>query len=177
MTVRRFHDSRNSAGSGRVRALLAPAAGLAQTARDSDREAIRRAVDAGYEDSLRRLREWIALPTIAAEQRNVPEGAALMARLATEAGFTGVRTVPTGGVPAVFGMLNAGARRTVGIYFMYDVKQFDPRNGRLRRSNGIFSITRWAAPSAAAGRPTKRGRKPRSCRRSTPSAPPTSGCR
>ena len=49
-----------------------------------------------------------------------------MARLATEAGFTGVRKVPTGGVPAVFGMLDAGAQRTVGIYFMYDVKQFDP---------------------------------------------------
>jgi acetylornithine deacetylase/succinyl-diaminopimelate desuccinylase-like protein len=107
-------------------ALLAPAAGLAQTARDSDREAIRRAVDAGYEDSIRRLREWIALPTIAAENRNVPEGAAMMARLATEAGFTGVRTVPTGGIPAVFGVLDAGAQRTVGIYFMYDVKQFDP---------------------------------------------------
>ena len=49
-----------------------------------------------------------------------------MARLATEAGFTGVRKVPTGGVPAVFGVLDAGARRSVGIYFMYDVKQFDP---------------------------------------------------
>ncbi|MGQ0660693.1 M20/M25/M40 family metallo-hydrolase [Sphingosinicella sp.] len=113
-------------GAAASAALLAPAAGLAQTGRDSDREAIRRAVDAGYEDSVRRLREWIALPTIAAEQRNVQEGAALMARLATDAGFSGVRTVPTGGVPAVFGVLDAGARRTVGIYFMYDVKQFDP---------------------------------------------------
>ena len=106
--------------------MLAPAAGLAQTAARQRSRGDRRAVDAGYEDSIRRLREWIALPTIAAEQRNVPEGAALMARLATEAGFTGVRTVPTGGVPAVFGVLDAGARRTVGIYFMYDVKQFDP---------------------------------------------------
>ncbi len=113
-------------GAAASAALLAPASGLAQTARDSEREAIRRAVDSGYEDSVRRLREWIALPTIAAEQRNIPEGAALMARLATDAGFTGVRTVPTGGVPAVFGMLDAGARRTVGIYMMYDVKQFDP---------------------------------------------------
>jgi acetylornithine deacetylase/succinyl-diaminopimelate desuccinylase-like protein len=49
-----------------------------------------------------------------------------MARLATEAGFTGVRKVPTGGVPAVFGVLDAGAARTLGIYFMYDVKQYDP---------------------------------------------------
>lgn len=107
-------------------ALLTPGAGLAQTTRDADREAIRRAIDSGYEASIRRLREWIALPTIAAEQRNIPEGAAMMARLATEAGFTGVRTVPTGGIPAVFGVVDAGAQRTVGLYFMYDVKQFDP---------------------------------------------------
>src|SRR3712207_3206284 len=49
-----------------------------------------------------------------------------MARLATEAGFTRVRKVETGGVPAVFGVIDAGAPRTVGIYFMYDVKQYDP---------------------------------------------------
>ena len=107
-------------------ALLAPGVSLAQSRRDSDREAIARALDAGFEESVRRIQQWIALPTIAAEQRNIQEGADYMARLATEAGFTGVRKVPTGGVPAVFGMLDAGARRTVGIYFMYDVKQYDP---------------------------------------------------
>jgi acetylornithine deacetylase/succinyl-diaminopimelate desuccinylase-like protein len=107
-------------------ALLAPGAALAQSRRDSDREAIARALDAGFEESVRRIQQWIALPTIAAEQRNIQEGADHMARLATEAGFTGVRKVPTGGVPAVFGVLDAGARRTVGVYFMYDVKQFDP---------------------------------------------------
>ena len=107
-------------------ALLAPGAALAQSRRDSDREAIRRAVDAGYEDSVRRIQQWIALPTIAAERLNIEEGADYMARLATEAGFTGVRKIPTGGVPAVFGVLDAGARRTLGLYFMYDVKQFDP---------------------------------------------------
>jgi acetylornithine deacetylase/succinyl-diaminopimelate desuccinylase-like protein len=113
-------------GAAASAALLAPAAGLARTRRDSDREAIRRAVDAGYEASVARIREWIALPTIAAEGLNINEGADHMARLATEAGFTGVRKVPTGGVPAVFGVLDAGAPRTVGIYFMYDVKQYDP---------------------------------------------------
>jgi len=103
-------------------ALLAPGAALAQ----GDRDSIRAAIDAGFADSVHRIQQWIALPTIAAEQRNIEEGADYMARLATEAGFSGVRKVPTGGVPAVFGVLDAGAARTVGIYFMYDVKQFDP---------------------------------------------------
>ncbi len=125
-------------GAAASAALLAPGAGLAQGRRDSDREAIARAVDAGFEESVARIRQWIALPTIAAERRNIEEGADHMARLATEAGFTGVRKVPTGGVPAVFGTLDAGARRTVGIYFMYDVKQYDeaewaspPLEGRI----------------------------------------------
>ena len=107
-------------------ALLAPGAGLARTRRDGDRAAILRAVEAGHAESVRRIQQWIALPTIAAEGLNIEEGADHMARLAAEAGFTGVRKVPTGGVPAVFGLLDAGARRTVGIYFMYDVKQYDP---------------------------------------------------
>lgn len=109
-------------GAAATAAMLMPGAALAQ----GDRDAIRAAVDAGFEDSVRRIQQWIALPTIAAERRNIAEGADYMARLATEAGFTGVRKVPTGGVPAVFGVLDAGAPRTVGIYFMYDVKQFDP---------------------------------------------------
>ena len=122
-------------------ALLAPGAALAQTRRDSDRAAIGAAVDADYPDAIRRLQQWIALPTIAAEGLNVPEGAAHMARLATEAGFTGVRTVPTGGVPAVFGTLDAGAARTVGIYFMYDVKQFDPAEWASPPLEGRFGLT------------------------------------
>src|SRR4029077_8247741 len=47
-------------------------------------------------------------------------------KLARDAGFQAVNKVPTDGQPGVFGTLDAGAPRTVGIYFMYDVKQVDP---------------------------------------------------
>ena len=79
-----------------------------------------------HAENLKRLQEWIALPSIAAENRNYPQGPEHMARLAREAGFTGVRIVPTSGKPGVFGVLDAGARSTVAVYFMYDVKQFVP---------------------------------------------------
>src|SRR5437764_1416059 len=49
-----------------------------------------------------------------------------MMRFAREAGFQQVTRVPTDGQPGVFGTLDAGAPKTVGLYFMYDVKQVDP---------------------------------------------------
>ena len=49
-----------------------------------------------------------------------------MAKLAQDAGFTGVKIIPTSGKPGVFGRLDAGAENTLAVYFMYDVKQFVP---------------------------------------------------
>jgi acetylornithine deacetylase/succinyl-diaminopimelate desuccinylase-like protein len=43
-----------------------------------------------------------------------------------DAGFGKVTQVPTDGVPGIFATLDAGAPRTVAVYFMYDVKQVDP---------------------------------------------------
>jgi acetylornithine deacetylase/succinyl-diaminopimelate desuccinylase-like protein len=79
-----------------------------------------------HDTTVKALQEWIALPTIAAEKRNVEQGAEHMRRLALDAGFQKARVVQSGGVPGVFATLDAGAPVTLGIYFMYDVKQFDP---------------------------------------------------
>ncbi|MBW8838790.1 MAG: M20/M25/M40 family metallo-hydrolase [Gemmatimonadetes bacterium] len=79
-----------------------------------------------HAQTLKMLQDWIALPSIAAENRGYPQGAEYMAQLARDAGFTHVEVVPTAGKPGVFATLDAGARNSLGIYFMYDVKQFDP---------------------------------------------------
>ena len=104
--------------------LLAPGAALAKA---GDREAIRKAAEAGYQESVKRIQDWIKLPSIAAENLNMQEGADYMMRLARDAGFQHVEKVPTAGHPGVFATLDAGAKRWMGIYFMYDVKQFDPK--------------------------------------------------
>jgi acetylornithine deacetylase/succinyl-diaminopimelate desuccinylase-like protein len=92
----------------------------------ADRAAIERVVTAQHDASVQGLRDWIALPSIAAEDLNAREGAEYMARLAREAGFQKVEVVDTGGKPGVFATLDAGAAKTVGLYFMLDVKQYDP---------------------------------------------------
>lgn len=76
--------------------------------------------------TLDRLKQWIALPTIANMGVNHAEGAEFMRQLALDAGFQKARIVPTKGVPGVFATLDAGAPHTLGVYFMYDVKHYDP---------------------------------------------------
>lgn len=118
------------------RALLTGAAALgaaglvfrpgAALARSGDLEAIREAVAAGKAASVARIQDWIRHPAIAAENRDMDAGAEYMMALARDAGFTNVEKVATDGHPGVFGVMDVGAPRTLGVYFMYDVKQFDP---------------------------------------------------
>jgi acetylornithine deacetylase/succinyl-diaminopimelate desuccinylase-like protein len=104
----------------------APAAVLAAAAKSADKKAVLGQIPAMHAENLKRLQDWIALPSIAAENRNYPQGPQFMAKLAQDAGFTNVKLIPTSGKPGVFGKIDAGARTTIGIYFMYDVKQFLP---------------------------------------------------
>src|SRR3954467_11145351 len=126
-------------------AVLLP--GAARAAAADDFADVRREVAARHEEAVKRLRDWIALPSIAAERLNSAEGAEYMARLARDAGFQKVSVVPTDGKPGVFATLDAGARNTVGLYFMYDVKQYDPAEwssppleGRLGDKPGVGKV-------------------------------------
>ncbi len=99
---------------------------LHSAAASADLDAIQAEIVKRHAEGVGRLQEWIHLPSIAAENRAPEEGCALMMRLAQEAGFQQVARIPTDGKPGVFATLDAGAPRTVGLYFMYDVKQADP---------------------------------------------------
>ena len=79
-----------------------------------------------HAESIDRLKKWIALPTIANMNLNHREGAEFMKQLALDAGFQQARIVPTSGVSGVFATLDAGAKDTLAVYFMYDVKHYDP---------------------------------------------------
>ncbi|MGD9597882.1 MAG: M20/M25/M40 family metallo-hydrolase [Steroidobacteraceae bacterium] len=80
----------------------------------------------GHDAAVVRVQDWIRQITIAAENRGMEEGCRYMMQLARDAGFQHVERVPTRGFPSVFATLDAGAQRTLGVYFMYDVKQVDP---------------------------------------------------
>jgi acetylornithine deacetylase/succinyl-diaminopimelate desuccinylase-like protein len=103
------------------------AAGQGDREFGGDLSAVKTAIEKQRPDAIKRLQNWISLPAIAAENRNMKEGVQLMIDLLTEAGFQSAKVMPTDGQPGVFATLDAGAKRTVGMYFMYDVKQFDPK--------------------------------------------------
>jgi len=130
------HDNDSQAAKDKSRrtflhgAVAAGAASLAwprwTRAAASDLDAIRVEIEKRHDESVKRLQEWIRQPSIAAENRGMTEGCDLMMRLLRDAGFGEVTKVPTDGQPGVFATLDAGAPRTLGLYFMYDVKQADP---------------------------------------------------
>jgi acetylornithine deacetylase/succinyl-diaminopimelate desuccinylase-like protein len=113
-----------------------------------DKAAVLAKVPGLHDRNLERLRDWIALPSIAAENRNNPQGAEYMRKLALEAGFKNARLVPTsGGIPGVFGTRDEGAKTTLAVYCMYDVKQFTPSEwssppleGRLVEKPGLGTV-------------------------------------
>src|SRR3954469_171495 len=88
---------------------------------------IKQEITKRHDEAVKRLQDWIKLPSIAAESLNSAEGAEYMAKLAKDAGFQQATVIQTDGKPGVFATLDAGAKKTVGLYFMYDVKQFDPK--------------------------------------------------
>ncbi len=83
-------------------------------------------VEKRHEETVALLQEWIRQPSIAAENLGMAEGCELTLRLLRDAGFQKAARIATDGQPGVFATLDAGAPRTVGLYFMYDVKQVNP---------------------------------------------------
>src|SRR5436190_2831548 len=92
----------------------------------SDLDAIRAEIEKRHDESVKRLQDWIRQPSIAAENRGMNEGCEMMMHMLREAGFQQATKISTDGQPGVFATLDAGASKTLGLYYMYDVKQADP---------------------------------------------------
>lgn len=112
------------------RAILASVAMLLTVpavAETPNRGQMAEAVKSAHGQNLKRLQDWIAQPTIAAEKVNVGGGAGYLRQLLLDAGVQQAKIISTDGVPGVFATLDSGAPTTLGLYFMYDVKQYDPK--------------------------------------------------
>src|SRR5213083_2351444 len=118
-------DRRTFLQSASVAAVALTSPGRSQ-ASQSDLAPVFAQIERRHQETVERLQEWIRQPSIAAENRGMNEGCELTMRMVRDAGFGEVTKVPTDGQPGIFATLDAGAPRTLGLYFMYDVKQADP---------------------------------------------------
>lgn len=96
------------------------------TADEADLQPVWKEIEKRHDESVQRLQTWIRQPSIAAENRGVNEGCDLTMQMLRDAGFQSVTKAPTDGQPGIFATLDAGAPHTLGVYFMYDVKQVTP---------------------------------------------------
>ena len=109
-----------------VTAAALASARFPMSAAEADLAPLEAEVSKHHDENVRRLQDWIRQPSIAAENRGMNEGCDLMTRMLKEAGFDTAEKIRTDSHPGVFATLDAGAPKTVGVYFMYDVKQADP---------------------------------------------------
>jgi acetylornithine deacetylase/succinyl-diaminopimelate desuccinylase-like protein len=118
-----MHLSRRSVLKG----ALAGAAAAALPSRADDLVPVYDEIKRRHDEAVQRIQQWIRTPSIAAENLNAEEGVQLAMQLFKDAGFQQAVRVPTDGKPGIFATLDAGAPKTLGLYFMYDVKQADPK--------------------------------------------------
>lgn len=147
MRAKSFHSNSAIIKAKCMLLALALTAAPALAADNPDLAPVRAQLAAQHDANVQRLRDWIALPSIAAENLNYPQGADYMAKLLLDAGFDKAEIIPTDGKPGVFATLDVGAPTTVGMYLMYDVKQFDPAEwssppleGRIIDKPGIGKV-------------------------------------
>ncbi len=89
------------------------------------REKVFEYIDLHYREHLGKLQEFVRQPSISAENRGVKECAQLVKSYFEDLGCRNSKLVETSGFPVVYGYYDAGADKTIIIYFMYDTQPVD----------------------------------------------------
>ena len=186
---------------------IATAASAPSFAADKDLPAVKKEITKRHDEAVKRLQDWIALPSIAAENLNYPEGAEHMAKLARDAGFQQVdrdrhrrqarrvrharRRRAEDGRPLLHVRREAVRSRRVDLAAARGAhrRQARPRQGDGRPRRGEPEGARGGVPRGAARHPRRRAEaagEPRAGRRGRggdrlaahrPDRPPARGAR
>ena len=77
---------------------------------------LRKAIADGHDATVKRLQDWVAHYSIAAENHNMQGGAEYMKQLALDAGFQHAEVVQTSGAPGVFAETVTGVLADLPLY-------------------------------------------------------------
>ena len=145
----------------------------------SDQDSVVAEIARQHDATVKMLRDWIALPSIAAENRNYPQGAEYMAKLARDAGFHDASTsCPPRANPA------SSRRSTTArdhardlLHVRREAVRPDGVELAAARRRGSSIGPASARSWSAAARPTPRVRRSRASPRCMPSRRPDGSCR
>ena len=85
-------------------------------------------IDDNLDNHLAAIQRWLRQPSISAQNVGIEDMAELVRQDLENLGFAETAIVPTDGHPGVWGYYDAGAPKTLAVYFMYDVQPVNPED-------------------------------------------------
>lgn len=95
-----------------------------------------RHIDANRDAHLANLQRWVRQRSISAQNDGITQMAEMLRDDLLKLGFKEAALVPTTGHPGVFGFYDAGAKKTLVVYMMYDVQPVEPAAWRVPPFDG-----------------------------------------
>jgi acetylornithine deacetylase/succinyl-diaminopimelate desuccinylase-like protein len=95
-----------------------------------------RYIDQNQPAHLANLQRWVKQRSISAQSDGIKDMAELLRSDLLQLGFKEAELVPTSGHPGVFGYYDAGAKKTLVVYMMYDVQPVEPADWRVAPFEG-----------------------------------------
>lgn len=95
-------------------------------------------IDAHQPEHIANIQRWLRQPSVSAQNHGIAEMAAMVRDDLQRIGFKEAEVVPTAGHPGVFGYYDAGAKRSLVVYMMYDVQPVEPADWQVKPFDGAI---------------------------------------
>ncbi|MEO6487347.1 MAG: M20/M25/M40 family metallo-hydrolase, partial [Thermoanaerobaculia bacterium] len=97
-----------------------------------------RYIDKNVGPHLANLQRWVRQRSISAQNDGIRDMAEMLRKDLLALGFKEAELVPTTGHPGVFGYYDAGAKKTLVVYMMYDVQPVEPETWKVPPFDGAI---------------------------------------
>lgn len=114
-------------------------------------------IDRNLPQHIASLQRWVRQPSISAQNRGITEMAELLRRDLLDLGFQEAELAPTSGHPGVWGFYDAGAKKTLVVYMMYDVQPVEPADWKVPPFDGALVDTDHGQVLMARGATNQKG--------------------
>ncbi len=126
MNRREFLESAFRAGTAFGVAMLSGIGRSAARAAEEQRAAIFKHIDDHQPEHIAKIQEYLRQPSVSAQNLGIKECADMTLEMLRRLGCREAELVLTGGHPGVWGFYDAGAKKTLVVYMMYDVQPVEP---------------------------------------------------